>query len=67
MAESEMLVLVISRYDLDLSLIPPLKLIIPLLSNLYPLRLYTSFNREITVPSKYHTLYDLLVHHLEQE
>ena len=45
MAESEMLILVISRYELDLSLIPPLKLIIPLLSNLYPFRLYTSFNR----------------------
>lgn len=67
MADSEVIVLVVSRYELDLSLVPPLKLIIPLLSNLYPLRLYTSFNHEIIVPSKYHTLYDVLVQHIEAD
>lgn len=62
--EKETLVLVISRLELDPNLIPPLKVIIPMLSNLYPVRLFTSADGEIK-ESKGKTIYEELVKKLE--
>jgi hypothetical protein len=44
MSDKESLVLVISRFELDPLLIPPLKVIIPMLSSLYTVRVFTSLD-----------------------
>lgn len=56
--------LVISRFELDPNLIPPFKLIIPMLDNLYPVRVFTSADGEVT-PPKGVTIYEELVRKLE--
>lgn len=56
--------MVISRFELDPQLIPPFKIIIPMLNNLYPVRVFTSLDGEI-IPSKGTSVYDELVRKLE--
>lgn len=64
MSEKETLVIVISRHELDPSLIPPLKIIIPMLSNLFPVEVHTSYDGKLK-PKKGVTLYQELVNRLE--
>ena len=66
------LVLVICRSSIDPRLIPPLKIILPMLYNLMPVRVFTSDNHEVIpnqigtsqIMSKSLLLYEQLVYHL---
>lgn len=50
--------LVVSRLDLDPNLIPPLKIIIPMLNNLYPVKVFTSNDGGEVKATKTHTVYE---------
>jgi hypothetical protein len=49
--------LVVSRLDIDPNLIPPLKIIILMLANLYPVRVFTSIDGEVKA-TKSSTIYE---------